>query len=62
MTKELWLSLRKQAARVLKYHPSQKINKNFGKTKFNVDIEAATQVKFKILLLEIIEVWLFLAC
>lgn len=42
MTKELWLSLTKQAASMLKYHPSQKINKIFEENKFNVEIEAAT--------------------
>lgn len=42
MTKELWLPLRKQAASVLKYHPSNKINKIFGEAIFNVEIETAT--------------------
>lgn len=42
MTKELSLSLRKQAASVLKYHPSQKFNKILEEAKFHVETEAAT--------------------
>lgn len=55
-------SLRKQAASVLKYQPSQKRNKISEEDTFIGEIGAAAWVKFKILSFEIIEVCLFLAC
>lgn len=43
MRKELCLSLRKQAASVIKYHPRQKINKMSRKTTFIAEREEAIQ-------------------